>query len=49
MRKIMTAVSISEIIAAVSSSNLAAGEENYPKIPSSRQDENNPVLQNVAN
>jgi len=44
----MTAVSISEIIAAVSSSNLAAGEENYPKITPSKQDENNPVLRNIA-
>jgi hypothetical protein len=43
MRKTMIAVSISEIIATVSSSGLAAEEENYPGFSSPKQDEHNPV------
>jgi hypothetical protein len=44
----MIAVSISEIIGAVSSSRLAAGRENYPGFLSPKQDENIPSLRSTA-
>jgi hypothetical protein len=48
MRKMMIAVSISEIIVTVSSSSLAARRENYPGFPSPNQDQNNPFLQSIV-
>jgi hypothetical protein len=44
MRKMMIAVSISEIITTVSSSSLAAGRKDYPVFPSIMQDVNNPFF-----